>query len=331
MTVQSDLLAVLVGSSTSRGPLFGVGSNTTREKGGGYLDGQLAKEQDRIKTTDAQRAAVAALGGKKVMEHSASKANSRSAGKRRYASDGAVRRWTQGMRLEVLANVAHELRTPLQVLLGYLDILLDEWAEKFDPEPRAILERMNSNLLDLAHTVDNIMEFVLSEAGAIGCVGEDVSITSLVNDLTPSIEAAMGGKQLALKIDIEDAPQKIHISRRALHSILSNLVLNAIKFTERGAVTVRLSTSSVSAQEPGLVVEVSDTGLGMSPALIKQAVHPFAQLSNSAARKYRGLGLGLAVVQRNVSALSAKLEVTSTPGQGSRFVVRIPPAQVSRV
>lgn len=235
------------------------------------------------------------------------------------------------MRLEVLANVAHELRTPLQVLLGYLDILLDEWAEKFDPEPRAILERMNSNLLDLAHTVDNIMEFVLSEAGAIGCVGEDVSITSLVNDLTPSIEAAMGGKQLALKIDIEDAPQKIHISRRALHSILSNLVLNAIKFTERGAVTVRLSTSSVSAQEPGLVVEVSDTGLGMSPALIKQAVHPFAQLSNSAARKYRGLGLGLAVVQRNVSALSAKLEVTSTPGQGSRFVVRIPPAQVSRV
>jgi signal transduction histidine kinase len=71
-----------------------------------------------------------------------------------------VRQWTEGMRLEALANLAHELRTPLQVLLGYLDILRDEWAEKFDPEPRAMLERMNSNLHDLTQTVDNIMEFV---------------------------------------------------------------------------------------------------------------------------------------------------------------------------
>ncbi len=72
------------------------------------------------------------------------------------------------------------------------------------------------------------------------------------------------------------------------------------------------------------MLEVADTGLGMSPALIKQAAEPFAQLSQSSARKYRGLGLGLAVVHRNVSALGAKLEVNSTPGRGSRFVVRIP-------
>ena len=89
-------------------------------------------------------------------------------------SKGALRQWAEGMRLEVLANLAHELRTPLQGLIGYLDILRDEWAEKFDPEPRAMLERMNSNLHDLTQTVDNIMEFVMWEAGATGRVEEDV-------------------------------------------------------------------------------------------------------------------------------------------------------------
>jgi signal transduction histidine kinase len=236
-----------------------------------------------------------------------------------------VRQWTEGMRLEALANLAHELRTPLQVLLGYLDILRDEWADKFDPEPRAMLERMNSNLHDLTQTVDNIMEFVMSEAGATGRVEEDVSISSLVNDLAPAIEAAKGNKELTLKIDLEHAPQTIHASRRPLRSILSNLVLNAIKFTERGSVTVRISSSRAGGTKEGVVLEVADTGLGMSPALIKQAAEPFAQLSQSSARKYRGLGLGLAVVHRNVSALGARLEVNSTPGRGSRFVVRIPP------
>jgi signal transduction histidine kinase len=160
-------------------------------------------------------------------------------------SKGQLRQWAEGMRLEVLANLAHELRTPLQVLLGYLDILRDEWAEKFDPEPRAMLERMNSNLHDLTQTVDNIMEFVMSEAGATGRVDEDVSVNSLINDLEPAMEAAKGGKELTLKVDLERTPRTIHTARRPLRSSLCNLVLNAIKFTEHGSVTVRISSARV--------------------------------------------------------------------------------------
>ena len=96
--------------------------------------------------------------------------------KPRSQSMAALRRWTEGMQVEVLANLAHELRTPLQVLLGYVDILRDEWVEKFDPEPRAMLERMNSNLHDLAQTVDNIMEFIMSEAGATSRVSGPASL-----------------------------------------------------------------------------------------------------------------------------------------------------------
>jgi signal transduction histidine kinase len=243
-------------------------------------------------------------------------------------SKGRIRQWAEGMRMEALANLAHELRTPLQVLLGYLDILRDEWAEKLESEPRAMLERMNSNLHDLSQTVDNLMEFVMSEAGVTGRVQEDVLVSNLVNDLAPAIEAATAGKNLELKIDLEDAPATIHIARRPLRSILSNLLLNAIKFTEHGSVAVRISNAPARGAEPGLVLEVSDTGAGMSPALIRQAAEPFAQLSRSSARRYRGLGLGLAVVHRNVQALGAKLEVNSTPGRGSRFVVRIPPTSL---
>src|SRR5580692_6307211 len=236
--------------------------------------------------------------------------------------DNIFGQWAQGIRREALANLAHELRSPLQVLLGYLNILREEWARKFDPEPREMLERMNSNLHELVQTVDNIIDFVMSEAGAPGGLEEDVSVRSLMNDLAPAIEAAKGSKELILKIDLEQAPQTIRASRRLLRLIVSNLVLNAIKFTERGSVSVRISSSHAGSADQGVVLEVADTGLGMSSALIKKATEPFVQLSNSSSRMYRGLGLGLAVVHRNVTALGAKLEISSTPGQGSRFVVQ---------
>jgi signal transduction histidine kinase len=231
-------------------------------------------------------------------------------------------------RLDALANLAHELRTPLQVLLGYLEILRDDWADGFAPEPREMLERMNHNLHDLSHTVDNIMEFVLAEAGGMIWVQEEVSLSGLVNDLAPAIEAARSNKELALRFDLGDAPQTVHVPRRPLRSILSNLVLNAIKFTERGGVTVRIGRMREHGAEDGLEIEVSDTGQGINPAMIKLVAEPFAQLSHSNSRIYRGLGLGLAVVHRNARLLGARLEVSSAPGQGSRFVVRIPPARL---
>ncbi len=233
------------------------------------------------------------------------------------------RRNSEAARPQALANLAHELRTPLQVLLGYLEILRDEWADGFAPEPREMLERMNVSLHDLSHTVDNIMEFVLAEAGGMMRVRERVSPSSVLNDLAPAFEAACSGKEVALNFDLHDAPQTLEIARRPLRSILSNLVLNALKFTERGSVTVRIGRAENGG---GLKIEVADTGAGIEPALIKLVSRPFAQLSHSNSRQYRGLGLGLAVVHRNARALGAEVEIHSVPGAGSRFVVRIPAA-----
>jgi len=248
----------------------------------------------------------------------------RSLGQRRERKRGAA----DLTRLDALANLAHELRTPLQVMLGYLEILRDDWADGFAPEPREMLERMNHNLHDLSHTVDNIMEFVLAEAGGMMWVQEEVSLSGLVNELTPAIEAARSGKELVLRFDLGDAPNTVHVPRRPLRSILSNLVLNAIKFTKQGGVTVRIGRTREQGAEDGFEIEVSDTGQGINPAMIKAAAQPFAQLSQSNSRIYRGLGLGLAVVHRNARLLGARLDVSSAPGQGSRFVVRIPAARL---
>ena len=236
--------------------------------------------------------------------------------------------WSQGIKFEVLANLAHELRTPIQVLIGFIDILRDDWASELPAQPLEILERMNANIHDLAQTVDNMMDLVLADANAGPLVNEDITISSLMADITPILEAANQRKKLELHFEIEAAPATIHAPRRALRSILLNLALNAIKFTESGIVTVTLRRSRSRGKNEALEIEIIDTGPGIDPAMLERASRPFAQLSNSSARRYRGLGLGLAVVQRNVRALGGRLELRPVgAGNGSDFVVEIP-AQV---
>jgi two-component system, cell cycle sensor histidine kinase PleC len=237
-------------------------------------------------------------------------------------TEATVLPWANGMRLEALGNLAHELRTPLQVLLGYLDILRDEYVEQLGSQTREILERMNANLHELALTVDNLMDFVLTEANARSSADEDLTIESLMADLTPLIEAANQRKQLTIKLELDDAATTIRAPRRAIRSILSNLALNAIKFTEKGSVTIAIRQRGSERQ--GIEVEIRDTGSGLTPTELKQATEPFTQLSRSTTRRHRGLGLGLAVVERNVRSLGATLDVTSTPGHGSSFIIRIP-------
>src|SRR3984957_5920272 len=136
------------------------------------------------------------------------------------------------MRAEGGANLAHELRTPVQVLLGYPDILRDDYGNQFATEPRALLDRMNANVHDLAQTIDNLMHFVLSEVKAEVMSDEDVTPGSLIAEITPVLEAANQHKHLELKLDFTGAPELFRLARRPLKSILLNLGVNAIKFTD---------------------------------------------------------------------------------------------------
>jgi signal transduction histidine kinase len=232
--------------------------------------------------------------------------------------------WNLGLRREALGNLAHELRTPIQVAIGYLDILQDDYRDQLSKEVRDIVERTSANVHDLAQTIDNLMEFMLSEAEAMPSLQEEVGVRGLIAELAPAMDAANLKKRLELRFEVEGAPETIRAPRRMLRSIILNLVLNAIKFTESGGVTIRLRQTHDTGAADALEIEVSDTGPGIDPAMLETAIEPFAQLSASNARRYRGVGLGLTIVQRNVAALGGKLELRPGAGHGTTLLVRIP-------
>jgi two-component system sensor histidine kinase/response regulator len=235
--------------------------------------------------------------------------------------------WEQGLHMEALANLAHELRSPVQAILGYLDILRDELSEELGGRHKQIIERMNTNAHDLAQTVENVMDFSVADAMAEAADEEEIRLHDLIGELAPALEAANDSKGLEIRFDLEAAPTVFRSRRRPIKSILLNLAVNAIKFTDRGSVTIAIRLAASPQLGFAVELEVRDTGPGIEASKVAQAFERCAQLSHSSIRIHRGMGLGLAVVQRNVEALGAKIIVKSALRQGSAFVVVVPIAE----
>jgi Amt family ammonium transporter len=229
--------------------------------------------------------------------------------------------WEQGVHMEALANLAHELRSPVQAFLGYLDILRDELAGTLSDRHRRVIERLNANAHDLAQTVENVMDFSVSDAMAEAPHEEEVRLRDLVSELAPALEAANDSKGLKITFDLGSAPAVFRSRLKPIKSILLNLAINAVRFTDRGGVNISIRlTESRSAIE----FEVRDTGPGITADHLSEAFQPCIQLSRTSVRKYRGMGLGLAVVHRNAQALGATILVKPVLPHGTAFLVIIP-------
>lgn len=236
-------------------------------------------------------------------------------------STSTISAWSSGIDAETLANLAHELRTPIQVITGLIEILREEEPDELGDQSRAIIERLNVNIFDLAQTLDNLLAHALMQAGPVSAIDEELTAEGILAEISANLEAANTGKGLKLIFELDHAPPLIRAPRRLVRSIILNLMLNAIKFTETGAVTL-----AIRAVAPGeaIEVEVRDTGAGLNPALLQQVSEPFRQLSHSSVRRFRGLGLGLAVVRQNVAALGGALELRTNAAGGATFIVRLP-------
>jgi light-regulated signal transduction histidine kinase (bacteriophytochrome) len=212
-----------------------------------------------------------------------------------------------------LAEVAHELRTPLQVVLGYLEILREECADGLGAEPRRILDRMNLNAHRLALTVENLMEFAFGDSST-PCPDEDISISRLLSELKPSFYAALEGKRLSIVFQLADAPSKMRSQRRPFRLILQNLVLNAIKSASNGPVIVAVRRcGEMNLQPSGVEIEVSYPEC-------RSRIAPDAPSRRPAA------DLGLSVVGRSAETLGATVEMRRVSGAAPSIVVRIPAA-----
>jgi signal transduction histidine kinase len=210
------------------------------------------------------------------------------------------------------------------VLLGYIDILREDLAEEVGPRARHVIERLNVNAHDLAQTAENLLDFAYAHANAELERDEDIEIRELIAELAPTLDAINSGRSLALNFDLERAPARIRGRRKPLRSIVSNLAGNAVKFTSQGSVTIAIRALPSPQVCDALEIEISDTGPGIDPDRLHDAFAAGMQLSGASTRNFRGMGLGLAVVRRNLDAIGATLEVDTQPGCGSRFKVRVP-------
>ena len=206
----------------------------------------------------------------------------------------------------------------MTAILGYADILRDRVD---DPDDEHLVDTINNNGRHLLRILSDILDLAKIDAGHLSVDRRQTALEPLVADLYSTLAVLAGRKSLAFEIEFENpVPRVLNTDAVRLRQVLFNLIGNAIKFTERGHVRVRLSFEEATND---LVVRISDSGVGIEPEKVAAIFEPFEQQDTSATREHEGTGLGLAICQRLAGALGGTISVESEPGLGSTFVLRV--------
>lgn len=223
-------------------------------------------------------------------------------------------------RSRFLAVMSHEMRTPLNGVAGFADLLAARPGLDAEGVRQALQIRESSD--GLLILVEDILDFA---SGDDALSPEPLDLVSVVREAVLPSRAAADGKRLALSID-DRLPSRARFlcDRRALRQAIHPLVSNAVKFTDKGAVRVRLDRAG-----DGVVIRVSDTGEGIPDAVLPELFEAFAQGDCTISRRHSGAGIGLALVARQVSRLGGRIDVESQPGQGTTFTLNLPLMRVA--
>jgi signal transduction histidine kinase/ActR/RegA family two-component response regulator len=220
-----------------------------------------------------------------------------------------------------LAMISHELRTPMNGVIGFTNLLLDTELTATQKDYTQTIQQSSNALLVL---IDDILDFSKIEAGKLELEIHPFDIRHCLHDATVllSPQATAKGISLVETID-ESVPKMIFSDATRLRQVVVNLIGNAIKFTAQGKIELR-----VKAEGELLRFEVADTGIGMTPEVVARLFQPFAQGDSSTTRKFGGTGLGLAICKRLIELMGGQIAVDSTPGQGSTFRFTVPLAEL---
>jgi signal transduction histidine kinase len=224
------------------------------------------------------------------------------------------------LKSEFLAIVTHELRTPLNAIMGFSQILKSQSKGSLNSYQLSMVSRIYANGENLLNLVSDILDMSTLEANRLNLepavFNIDKLVRSTVAELTPLAEEKNLGVEL--KINLNN-PQVFHDQYR-LKQVLVNLVSNAIKFTDKGHIRVKVNSPSLNA----IQIVVEDTGIGIHPSQLNHIFKPFRQADQTSKRHHSGTGLGLAITHSLVSLMEGFMTVESEVGQGTTFIVQIP-------
>lgn len=221
----------------------------------------------------------------------------------------------------LLGMISHELRTPLQTIISSIDLLTLHTQKKHPPDIN-VVKRLGEASMQLEAQLKDLMDYARLDAGKLSLRYATVNPSKLIRAAVSNFEELARIKGLQLTVEIEESDIQVFSDAYRIQQIVSNLISNAIKYSEQGEVKIQLEPVQSGASVIMLVVE--DTGPGISKEDMSRLFEPFTQIDQSHTRRYDGAGLGLAIVKRLVDLFEGDIQVFSAVGYGTRFEVRLP-------
>jgi PAS domain S-box-containing protein len=216
-----------------------------------------------------------------------------------------------------ISNTSHEIRTPLNIITGNANLIAENLAEQNDASQQEFLEGIERACSRLSRTIDNLLDISKIDAGVFNPVTTRLEIGPLLERLLADFRVLADRKGVALTCTIDTPSAFVVFDEYCLTQALTNLVDNAVRFTEQGAVTCRL----YRAADRRLCLEIRDTGIGISEEYLPHLFEPFSQEQSGGKREFQGSGLGLALTRRYLELNGAEISVQSEKGKGTTFTI----------